>query len=124
VAFEGFTCYWFAPVGDAPARGWLRADVSIECNSPEHTSVMAIAWVAVMIYPVGMWFACLALLWKISPVVQTGKHTPLSRSISFLYDEYKVSMYWWSLMDMMRTFLLVGLLVRDQRANSGHPRRC
>jgi uncharacterized membrane protein YhaH (DUF805 family) len=111
VAFEGFPCYWFAPVGDAPARGWLRADVSIECDSPEHASVMAVAWVAIVVYPIGIWLGCVALLWKASAAIVSGEPTPFSRSISLLHREYKATTYWWELMEMLRKFFLVGLFV-------------
>jgi hypothetical protein len=72
---------------------------------------MAISWVAVVIYPVGMWLGCLALLWKASTAVVSGSPTPFSRSISFLHREYKATAYWWELMEMLRKFLLIGLLV-------------
>jgi len=111
VAFEGFPCYWFEPVGDAPARGWLRADVSIECTTEEHASLTTVAWTAVVIYPVGLFFGCLVMLWKASTAIVSDKPTPFSRSISFLYREYKVKTYWWELMEMLRKFLLIGLLV-------------
>jgi hypothetical protein len=111
VAFEGFPCYWFEPVGDAPARGWLRADVSIECTTEEHASLTTVAWTAVVIYPVGLFFGCLVMLWKASTAIVSDKPTPFSRSISFLYREYKVKTYWWELMEILRKFLLIGLLV-------------
>ena len=111
VAFEGFPCYWFAPVGDAPARGWLRADVSIECSTPEHTSVMAVSWTAVVIYPLGFWLGCLVLLWQASNAIVRDEPTPFSRCISFLFLEYRIATYWWELMEMMRKFILIGLMV-------------
>jgi len=111
VAFEGFPCFWFEPVGDAPMRGWLRADVSIECNTPEHNKVKLLSWAAVTVYPVGMWFFTLALLRKASTAILSGKPTPFSRSVAFLYKGYKVPVFWWELMEMMRKFLLIGLFV-------------
>jgi len=110
-AFEGFPCYWFAPVGDAPARGWLRADVQIECNTPSHAQVMLVAWTAVGMYPVGILVATTLLLWKASSAIISGKHTPFSRAVSFLYKEYNVTTFWWELMEMLRKFLLVGIFV-------------
>ena len=43
-AFEGFPCYEFAD-----GRGWLIADVSIECRTADHASATALAWIAVFI---------------------------------------------------------------------------
>jgi hypothetical protein len=111
VAFEGFTCYEFAPVGDEPARGWLRADVSIECGTPEHDSVKVLSWAAVVIYPIGFWFAVVMLLCNASTAIASHKPTSFSRCISFLFIEYKITTYWWELMEMVRKFILIGLMV-------------
>jgi hypothetical protein len=102
---------WFEAVDDAPKRGWLRADVSIECNTPEHEYVKLLAWVAVLVYPIGMWLGCFALLRKASTTIFSGKSTPFSRSVSFLYACYRVPAFWWELMEMLRKFLLIGLFV-------------
>jgi hypothetical protein len=64
VAFEGFPCFEFAPVGNEDGRGWLRADVEIECRTPEHDRVVACAWLAIAIYPVGMWLLVAWLLFS------------------------------------------------------------
>jgi hypothetical protein len=101
----------FEAVGDAPKRGWLRADVSIECNTPEHEAVQQLAWAAVVMYPIGMWLGCFALLRKASTAIFSGKPTPFSESVSFLYASYKVPAFWWELMEMLRKFLLIGLFV-------------
>jgi len=111
VAFEGFPCFWFDAVGDVPKRGWLRTDVSIECNTPDHDAVKQVAWAAVVIYPIGLWLASLALLRKASTTILSGKTTAFSRSVTFLYQGYRVPTFWWELMEMLRKFLLVGLFV-------------
>ena len=80
VAFEGFPCYEFGN-----GRGWLMADVSIECNTEAYSKVTMLAWTAVIVYPIGMWTFNLVLLLLASRAILSGKHTPLSRSISFLY---------------------------------------
>jgi hypothetical protein len=85
--------------------------VSIECNTPEHEKVKLLSWVAVTVYPIGMWFFTLALLRKASTAIFSGKTTPFSRSAAFLYKAYTVSTFWWELMEMLRKFLLIGLFV-------------
>jgi hypothetical protein len=102
---------WFEAVGDAPKRGWLRADVSIECNTPEHARITQLAWAAVVMYPIGMWLFTLALLRSASTAIFSGKTTPFSRSVAFLYAGYEVPTFWWELMEMLRKFLLVGYFV-------------
>ena len=110
VAFEAFSCYWFMD----GTRGFLRADVAIECNTPRHDVVMSIAWGAVAAYPVGIWVFCLVLLFKASPAIIAGKETPLAKALGFLYREYDVTCFWWELVEMLRKFLLVGLFVTVQ----------
>ena len=121
-AFDGFPCYRFEN-----GREWLIADVSVECvtspyeadgpfftpqpGSPDHSTIQLIAWVTVILYPIGIWVFCAFLLYKASPTILAGKETPLSRAIGFLHKEYEPTCFWWELMEMLRKFLLVGLFV-------------
>jgi hypothetical protein len=73
--------------------------------------VQVLAWAAVIIYPIGVWLSCVVLLWSASTAIVSGEPTPFSRCISFLFLQYKVATYWWELMEMMRKFILVGLMV-------------
>ena len=99
VAFNGFPCFNFAN-----GRGWLMADVSIECYTPEYTKVSTLAWIAVIVYPIGLWLFNLLLLLKASKAIISGNHTPLSRAISFLYVEYDRETFWWEV--LLEAYLL------------------
>ena len=112
-AFEGFPCYEFEG-----GRGWLIADVNIECRTPDHDFAQSLAWVAVLMYPVGLWFCALFLLLRASKAITTGAETPLSRATYFLYKEYDTACFWWELMEMGRKFLLVGLFVWQPKQGS------
>ena len=101
----------FVPINHAPAPSWLRSDVSIECNTPEYDAVTALSWLAIVAYPIGLLVGCLLLLRQASDAIVSGKATHLSRAIDFLHTEYKVTTFWWELMEMLRKFLLVGLFV-------------
>ena len=105
-AFEGFPCYEFSD-----GRGWLIADVTIECRTPDHDRAQMLAWIAVFLYPVGLWLGSLLLLMRASKAIVSGVETPLSRATYFLYKEYDPTCFWWELMEMGRKFLLVGLFV-------------
>ena len=59
--------------------------MSIECNTPDHDAVTQLAWAAVVIYSIGMWCFTLVLLRNASTDIFSGKMTPFSRSIAFLY---------------------------------------
>ena len=43
----------------------------------------------------------------------------LSRAISFLHHEYEPHMFWWEVIEMLRRFVLVGLMVLMQVAYFG-----
>ena len=108
VAFDAFSCYTF------DAGKWLQADVSIKCGSANHHSVIIVAVVAIVLYPVGLLIINASLLFAARRAIRTGKHTPLSRSIAFLYREYKPHMYAWECVEMLRRFVLVGLMILAQ----------
>ena len=105
VAFEGFPCYYFES-----GRGWLRADVSIECNTPDHWKWFS--WLAVFIYPIGMWFITLALLL----LSVRNPHSPLARACSFIFQEYDDACFWWELSTRHSLAPLLRLLTVPQHA--------
>ena len=90
VAFEGFPSYSFEG-----GRAFLIADVSIEIGTPDADLASALAWIAVVIYPVGLMAGNLFLLIKARNAIIDGKPTALSRAIAFLYHEYNVTTFWW-----------------------------
>jgi hypothetical protein len=108
-AFRGFDCYWFENVDGQEWRGWLTEDVSIECDTDDHSGIKALAWTAVIIYPVGVVLTVAYLLWKAKPAITSGATTPFTKSIQFLFNEYNEVTYWWEVMEIMRKFVLVGL---------------
>jgi hypothetical protein len=67
IAFKGFDCHWFENVGGQQWKGWLTEDVSIECDTPDHGSVKVLAWLAVIMYPIGVCLGVAYLLWKAKP---------------------------------------------------------
>merc|ERR1719409_400099 len=64
-----------------------------------------------MIYPVGLLVFNWALLFSAREAIKSGRTTPLSTAIQFLYIEYEPLYYWWELAEMLRRFLLVGFFV-------------
>ena len=94
VAFEAWPCYKFQN-----GRGWLVADVNIECWQKEHYNVRALAMAGVMIYPVGLFALNAALLFKARKAITQSKPTHLSRALSFLHREYEPNFFWWELME-------------------------
>ena len=72
IAFEAFPCHAFTE-GDGTVRSWLRADVEVECDTAEHRRVIAIAVLAILIYPVGLPVLCAALLVRARAAIPQGQ---------------------------------------------------
>jgi hypothetical protein len=107
-AFEAFSCYQFSD------SRFLKADVAVECNSIEHDDVRRLAWVAICVYPVGLLVLNAILLFTARRAIVSKRPTTLSKSISFLHKQYKPEFFWWELCEMLRRFVLVGLMVLMQ----------
>jgi len=109
VAFEAFPCHEFKE-GDGLFRSWLRADVEVECGTAAHGQVVAIAVLAIIVYPIGLLVLCAALLVRARAAIRSRRETALSRAIAFLWRDYEPHMWWWELVEMLRRFVLVGLM--------------
>ncbi|KAL3925719.1 MAG: hypothetical protein SGPRY_003584 [Prymnesium sp.] len=108
VAFSGFSCYEFTD------SAWLKADVAIQCYTSQHHAAQALAVVAICIYPVGLLVLNGALLFRARHAIRSEKSSPLSHAIAFLHREYEPHFFWWELVEMLRRFVLVGLMVLYQ----------
>ena len=107
VAFDAFPCYDFAD-----GSRWLKADVSIACDSQSYVEVVRpLAWAAICLYPVGLLVLNASLLLYARKAIVTQQPTVLSKAIDFLHQEYEPCIYWWELVEMLRRFILVGLMV-------------
>lgn len=98
VAFEAFSCV------DFEEGRWLATDVDIVCDSFEHNHARNLAWIAVILYPAGLWVLNAVLLFCL-------RSTHLRQAIGFLHEDYAPQLYFWELFEMMRRFLLVGLFI-------------
>ena len=110
VAFESFPCYEF----DNGASAYLKADVNIDCNADEYGSAKGLAWIAIILYPIGLWMVNFVLLMKCRRALLAGQETSLTRATAFLHKEYDPICFWWELAEMARRFILVGLFVTFQ----------
>ena len=59
IAFDAFSCYVFEQ------SQWLKADVAIQCGSPDHDRAVSLAWVAIILYPCGLLVLYGALLFAV-----------------------------------------------------------
>jgi hypothetical protein len=85
--------------------------VSIECGTAEHRGAVTLAWVGVMLYPVGCFVLNACLLIAAREHIRSHRKSELTEAISFLIKEYKPHWCGWELCEMGRRLLLVGFLV-------------
>ena len=87
----------------------------MECDTDKHSSAIMLAWVAVLVYPIGLLLATAVLLGYHKAEAQgTSPPTKLSKALHFLYAPYKPDAYYWELVEMARRFMLVGIAVTIQ----------
>jgi hypothetical protein len=120
--FQTFAC---DPVDDFAEKkvktSYLRADYSVQCDTPEHNRYKAYAAFMVIIYPLGIPALYGYLLWsnkhKLSSKIDASvrmlnRHRDVSlRPTRFLWKPYTPRMYYWEVIECMRRLLLTGAVV-------------
>ena len=97
-AFQAFDCEEF----DDGTR-FLKTDYLLDCNDDaEYDRVVSLAWVAIALYPIGIPLLYLALLLSAREAILTEQPTALSRSLTFLHQDYAPSMYWWEVVEISK----------------------
>lgn len=94
-SFRAFSCERFDD-----GREFLRADYSVECStamhvSEEHTSAKSLAWLGILLYPVGISCVYVLLLRGARRAILEDRPTPLSKALGFLVRDFAPSYYWW-----------------------------
>ena len=95
-AFESFSCYKFQD-----GSSWLRADVSIECDTEAHAALIRVAVIAIVVYPCGLIVGFGVLLLCARRAITS--HAPddrLKAAITFLHREYKSEFFLWELAEV------------------------
>ena len=84
-------------------RVFLRVDYSLDCeDDAEYPRVLFLALVAIALYPVGVPLLFLTLLLCARKAIRTEQPTALSRSLTFLHQDYELSMYWWEMVEISK----------------------
>ena len=134
VIFTTFACRTF----DGQYGRYLKADLSINCDSPEHKFYKAFATACIIVYPIGVPLLYAVNLWSdralLDPgqkrlVKDHGKEEGLERaleerarlenmeehrhiqSLTFLYDSYEPKYYYFEVVETIRKLFLTGGLV-------------
>ena len=96
-AFQAFDCEEFDD-----GTSFLRVDYSLSCNGAEYGRVVSLAWATIALYPIGVPLLYLALLLSARKAILTEQPTALSRSLTFLHQDYELSMYWWEMVEISK----------------------
>ena len=70
-------------------RRYLQMDLNMECDTDDYAATLNIAYVMIVVWPLGVPLMYGALLLAARDALVTGTPTPLSRAIAFLSEDCK-----------------------------------
>ena len=73
--------------------------------------MQSIAWLGILLYPVGISVVYAVLLLAARPALVQEKPTALSKALGFLVRDFDVQFMWWELLMAWRQLWLVGFAV-------------
>jgi len=114
VVFEAWACeaFEFDSQTEPPTRKrFLVADLGVECNTAQHAAIVRIAVILLFVWPLGVPLLFFSLLLMCRTAIISMRTTPLSRSIAFLYEEFRSDFFFWEPIDVLRRVALTGLLL-------------
>ena len=132
LAFKAFRCDDL-DANDGVHSGVMHADFAVQCweaaaaagpdgapgldasslpsqYTDEYQQIRYLAFLAILLYPVLVPVAYVALLYKARHAVWTGRRTKLSQSITFLTEEYAPTFFFWELVEVLKKLILVGVM--------------
>ena len=98
-AFQAFSCETFDSGDGSADRSFLLADFAIECGTPEHHDVQNLAWIGILLYPVGISGLYIILFRKANRAILNERPTALSRALGFLTLDFEKEWYPWELFE-------------------------
>jgi len=109
--FRAWHCLVFA-YSDGKEYSYLAEDLQVSCgDSPEHFSILTVAWPMVALWPIGSVVMYTALLIPIrSMLIDEKGSTPLLTATTFLHRDYKPIYYWWEVAALIQRTILTGWL--------------
>jgi hypothetical protein len=94
--FSGFNCRRLSDY-----EAWLSVDYQISCSTVGHVVYIAVATMAVAIYPIGVPLGILFLLVKNRKEMHV-ENSPARLRYAFLVTDYKPQYYFWETLEMLR----------------------
>jgi len=108
--FTTFTCY----VVEEDKRSFLEADYDVSCTESLYLQHKFIAYILVLLIPVGIPVYFGRLIWKAKPDIKEHKGP---HHLENLYEDYKPDCCMWEIYQMLQKVILVGLLTFIHRGS-------
>ena len=114
--FQAWYClpYAYDDLDPHSEQWFLASDLSVRCDgfeSGERVKILAVAWLMVCVWPVGMVILFAAVLFPCRyMILDETWHSPLMRATRFLHRDYKPEYCWWEVASLMQRTILTGWL--------------
>ena len=89
----------------------MRDDLRIQCGSREHQQATSLAYLAIVLYPIGVPMLYFLLLRSAQAAITMDRPTHLSSALSFLHRDFEARMYCWEIAEQFKKLFLVGIMV-------------
>ena len=115
LAFKAFRCDDL-DAEDGVNKGVMQADLAVECRdddgafTAEYQRIRYLAVAAIGLYPVCVPCCYLLLFYKVRHAMWNDERTVLSKSITFLTEEFDQTFYFWELVEVVKKLILVGAM--------------
>ena len=110
VSTKAFQAFPSEQVGDV---AYMKADYRVTSGSPKHREIKNWAYLAILLYPLGIPSLYGYLLYKVRHTLLHGERSPLSSSLVFLHEPFRAQFFWWELVLVAEKLILVGFFVLD-----------
>lgn len=110
--FKAWHCLSFAYDEDEE-HSFLAQQLSVRCDgSPEYNNVLVIAWMGILLWPVGMvaMYAAVLLPCRFM-LLDNQPASPLLHATAFLHRDYKAPYFWWEIAALVERTVLTGWLI-------------
>ena len=98
-------------------RSFLAEDLRVVCTDAgergvyHQTQIAALAYVFVLIWPVGMPLLYLAVLIPNREALRQRRKTQMVRATEFLHKEYAAPYFWWEVLPLLQRLVLTGAVL-------------
>jgi hypothetical protein len=109
---QTFACEQFST-----GEWFLRSDYAVQCDTSKHKLYQIYAAIMTLVYPIGIPALYLIVLWKERRLAREAQHASVSyapfsdqtATSNFLWEPYRLKVYYWECIECVRRLLLTGL---------------